>query len=462
MRSWAIRHTSILSAISIAFGLGLTQNAVAALDRAPVPIKSFNVYSGKYYLAASFSSGSCFSSTKVIFRDPTGKTVNARRSSEKNYPYLTVYLSAIPLDAQCFKGDEIAFATSAPFKVKTNEIRDYTTKKVLWNSSNAVLTPVSPADPPVVDPFLSFTAARYIYCETCSAFTREIALIEVNRKGESAFTPLSSQVGYHVVGRNSDALIVQNRSLNFAMPFLELWLIKPSGWELLARDTFGARDSIQLSSNLQNLIYPASQGLAVGKTALFSLSIEVSINKRGNEKELFNVKKYGGGFISDLSLSPNDKFAYFTHISRGISSLYQVNLSNSKVSKVGKTIDGFNLEAIDSEGNLIGIIKKKASDESAQGIVKVSLRTLSKAQNIETDPFIFRTNSGPAVIAVGKYLIFNDEATGQLTIIDSTEVEPTLTLSLQSPVDFLSPLPVNWDSKTAIPAIPDINITVKE
>jgi hypothetical protein len=246
------------------------------------------------------------------------------------------------------------------------------------------------------------------------------------------------------------------------MPFLELWLIKPSGWELLARDTFGARDSIQLSSNLQNLIYPASQGLAVGKTALFSLSIEVSINKRGNEKELFNVKKYGGGFISDLSLSPNDKFAYFTHISRGISSLYQVNLSNSKVSKVGKTIDGFNLEAIDSEGNLIGIIKKKAGDESAQGIIKVSLRSLSEAQNIETDPFTFRTNSGPAVIAVGKYLIFNDEATRQLTIIDSTKVEPTLTLSLESPVDFLSPLPVNWDSKTAIPAIPDINITVKE
>lgn len=459
MHSRAIRYISTLSAISIALGFALVQTAVAALDRAPVPINSFKVYSANYYLSANFSSGSCFSGVKVLFRDPTGKTVNVSQSSEKNFPFLTVYLSAIPKDAQCFKGTDITFSTHAPFKVNPSEIRDYTTKRVLWSASNSLVTPISPVDPPVDDPFLTFIAARYIFCETCTVTRREITLVEINRRGESAFTPLSSQVGYYVVGRKSDALIVQNRSLDFTLPFREFWLIKPSGWELMTKDTFGIGESAQLTTDFKTFIYPTSQGIATAKTAIFSRPVKISLNKNFREKELFNVKKFGGGFISDLSSGLNDKFAFFTHISRGISTLYQANLSNSKVSKVGKTVDGFNLEAIDFEGNLIGIIKKRADEESVQGIVRISLKSLTESQIIETDPFTLGANSGPGVISLGKYIIFNNEkACNRLTIIDSTRVEPPLTLSLRSCINFLSPLPTNWINKAAIPAIPDTKL----
>ena len=173
------------------------------------------------------------------------------------------------------------------------------------------------------------------------------------------------------------------------------------------------------------------------------------------EKVLFDAKKYGGGFISSLSASPDDKFGYFTHISKGVSNLYQINLATNKLSKLGKTVDGFNLEAIDSDGNFIGIIKNRADAENAPNVVRISLKSLTVAQIFETGPFTFSPSLGPAVIASGKYLIFNNDSSRQLTIFDSTGIEKALNYRFQTSLSFLTALPSKWIDKGSIPAIPD-------
>ncbi len=450
-----LRRISLLTIITMACALGTTYSATAALERKPIPIKEFTLQSGAFYLSTTVASGSCFSDVKNVFRDPAGKTVNVSKASTETYPYLTIYISAIPKDSECFKGTEVTLNTSAPFRVKATEVRDYTTKKVLWSASQIEKNPISVSDAPIENSLVSFVATRHISCNTCKIFTRDIVLTELNGASESALTPLSSQSGYTVVGKRSDALIVQNTSPNIALNFSDLWLVTSSGWKLVTNQTFQARGSILLTSDMKNFISPLSQNFSLGYTALNIYPVKTNYSKGQRWKVLFDVKKYGGGFISSLSASPDDKFGYFTHISKGTSNLYQINLATSKVSKVGKTVDGFNLEAIDSDGNLIGIIKKRADADTASNIVKISMRSLAVPQTFETGPFTFMRTQGPAVIASGKYLIFDDDSSHQLTVFDSTGEEMAMTYRFQTSLDFLSSLPSQWIDRGAIPSIPN-------
>ena len=449
-----LRSVSLLMIISLACVSEFTYSATAALKRAPIPIKEFTFQSGAYYLSGTVASGSCFSETKTLFRDPTGKTVDVSKASKETYSYLTIYFSAIPKDSACFKGTQVTLGSSGPYRVKVTEIRDYTTKKVLWNVSQISKNPISSADAPVESPLVSFVATRHIYCETCKIITQEIVLTELNGASQSALTPLSSQFGYTVVGRRSDALIVQNASPNRYVNFADLWLVTSSGWKLLSNDTSHARGSILLTADMKNYILSQSQGFSSVNTALVIYPLQgYSAGKL--EKVLFDAKKYGGGFISSLSASPDDKFGYFTHISKGASNLYQINLATNKLSKLGKTVDGFNLEAIDSDGNLIGIIKNRADAEIAPNVVRILFKSLTTAQIFETGPFTFIPSIGPAVIASGRYLIFNNDSSHQLTVFDTTGIEKALNYRFQTPLSFLTALPSKWIDKGAIPSIPD-------
>lgn len=449
------RRISTLGLISLACALGATYSATATLERGPIPIKGFTLQSGAFYLSTTVASGSCFSGAKHLFRDPTGKTVDVSQASTKTYSYLTVYVSAIPKDLECFKGTQVTFSTSGPFKVKATEVRDYTTKKVLWSAGQTTENPISAADAPIENPLITFVATRHVYCETCTIFTQDIVFAELNGASQSALTPLSSQFGYAVVGKRSNALIVQNRSPNILINSSDLWLVTTSGWKLLTNQTFQARGSILLTSDLKNFISPQSQDPSLGNTALNLYPMKANFSKGEPWKVLFDVKKYGGGFISSLSASPDDKFGYFTHISKGTSNVYQVNLATYKISKVGRTVDGFNLESIDSEGNLIGIIKKRADADSAPNILRISLKSLMTAQIFETGPFTFMPTFGPAVIASGKYFIFNNDTSHQLTVFDSTGSEKALTFRFPTSIDFLSALPSKWVDKGALPSIPE-------
>ena len=455
MQTQLLRRILLLTIITMACAQGTTYSATAALGREPIPIREFTIQSGVFHLSTTVASGSCFSDVKNLFRDSTGKTINVSKASTETYPYLTVYFSAIPKDSECFKGTEVTLQTSAPFRVKATEIRDYTTKKVLWSASQKEKNPISVSDAPIENPLVSFVATRHISCNTCKFFTRDIVLTELNGGSQSALTPLSSQSGYTVVGRRSDALIVQNTSPNISLNFSDLWLVTSSGWKLLTNQTFQARGSILLTSDMKNFISPLSPKLSLGHTALNIYPVKTNYSKGQLWKVLFDAKNYGGGFISSLSASPDDKFGYFTHISKGTSLLYQINLATSKVSKVGKTVDGFNLEAIDSDGNLIGIIKKRADTDSASNILRISMKSLAVAQTFETGPFAFMPTQGPAVIAAGKYLIFDNDSSHQLTVFDSTGEEKAVVYRFQTSLDFLAALPSQWIDRGAIPSIPD-------
>ena len=449
-----LRSLSLLMIISLACVSGSTSSARAALKRAPVTIKEFTFQSGAYYISGTVASGSCFSEAKTLFRDPAGKTVDVSKASKETYPYLTIYFSVIPKDSACLKGTQVTLGNSGPYRVNATEIRDYTTKKVLWNVNQITKNPISSADAPIESPIVSFVASRHIYCETCKIITQEIALIELNGASQSALTPLSSQFGFAVVGRRSDALIVQNTSPNRYVYFADLWLVTSSGWKLLSNDTSHVHGSILLNADMKSYISSQSQGFSSVNTALIMYPLQ-GYREGQLEKVLFDAKKYGGGFISSLSASPDDKFGYFTHISKGVSNLYQINLATNKLSKLGKTVDGFNLEAIDSDGNFIGIIKNRADAENAPHVVRISLKSLTVAQIFETGPFTFSPSLGPAVIASGKYLIFNNDSSRQLTIFDSTGIEKALNYRFQTSLSFLTALPSKWIDKGSIPAIPD-------
>jgi len=454
MHTKRFRRYSILTVLSLICGFGASISATAALDRAPIPIKEFNVRAETFFLSSTIASGGCFSDSKFLFRDPSGKTVNVALASTKTYTYLTIYLSAIPKDSQCFKGTQVTFNTQARFKVKTAEVRDYTTKRVLWSASQKIENPISPTDSPIENPIQSFVGTRHIFCETCTTFTQDIVLTDINAAGESALTPLSSQSGYMVVGKRSDGLIVKNKSTSLAINFSELWLVTSSGWKLISEEAFQSDDSILLTTDLKSFISPQSMDPSQGNSTLNIYTAKATSGSSLPWKVLFDVKKYGGGFISSLSASPDDQFGYFTHISKGISNVYRINLTTSKVSKVGKTVDGFNLEAIDAEGNLVGIIKKRADADTASKILKISLNSLTEAAVFETVSFKFMPDFGPAVIVSGKYFIFDNDASHQQTLLDSTGVEKPLTFRIFASLDFISSLPYKWSDKGAIPSIP--------
>jgi hypothetical protein len=361
-----------------------------------------------------------------------------------------VIMLTVPLYTECKSGksSNVIFEIELPKLKYFKYIFDMIHKKFIFENLS-----VSPAiaKPPIA---ISFVANRNLP----GGFSAGSELIEVNigTDGIPVISSLANVPGvdYQIKAIAKNGVIVtayDGRSKNSTA---HTYLVSNTKWTLLSTKTIFVEPSV-VSTDLKTL-YGRRVKDAANSTVIFAQNL-----KTGNTPIYFDAAKHGGGFICGVVADPTFKFGYFTHLTKKRTDIYQIDLGNGKMKKLGTTTAGACIDATNSNGDFIAKFVNPTTLETQEGdLIVISKKNPKSYRHIEIRETFMQTGMH-SLIPFGEYVMgWNSTYDPHLVGLEKHEgynfdyLDPE-TLDGPKPLHFLQyicNLPLTWQTDPKRPS----------
>jgi hypothetical protein len=176
------------------------------------------------------------------------------------------------------------------------------------------------------------------------------------------------------------------------------YLVSNTKWTLLSTKTIFVEPSV-VSIDLKTL-YGRRVKDAANSTVIFAQNL-----KTGNTPTYFDAAKHGGGFICGVVTDPTFKLGYFTHLTKKRTDIYQIDLGNGKMKKLGTTTAGACIDATNSNGDFIAKFINPTSLETDNGdLIVISKKNPKSYRHIEIRETFMHTGMH-SLIPFGEYVL---------------------------------------------------------
>ena len=359
-------------------------------------------------------------------------------------------LFTVPLYTEC-KSNEFRHENLSVTIPKLNYLKyiyDLINKKFIYEDQS--ISPAA-AKPPIP---ISFVANRQLAGGIDAGF--ELIEVNIGTDGTQVITSLAKQAGvaYQIKAIAKNGLIVaayDHRTKNFTS---NTYLVSNTKWTLLSTKTIFVEPAV-VSTDLKTL-YGRRVKDAANSTVIFAQNL-----KTGNTPSYFDAAKHGGGFICGVVSDPTFKLGYFTHLTKKSTDIYQIDLSNGKMKKLGATTAGACIDATDANGNFIAKYINPTSLEMQKGdLILISKKNPKSYRHVEIKETFMHTGMH-SLLPFGDYILgWNSTNNLHLVGLEKQEgfsfdyLDPE-TLAGPIPLHFLQymcNLPLTWQSDPARPS----------
>jgi len=226
------------------------------------------------------------------------------------------------------------------------------------------------------------------------------------------------------------------------------YLVSNTKWTLLSTKTIFVEPAV-VSIDLKTL-YGRRVKDAANSTVIFAQNL-----KSGNTPTYFDAAKHGGGFICGVVTDPTFKLGYFTHLTKKRTDIYQIDLGNGKMKKLGTTTVGACIDATNSNGDFIAKFINPTSLETENGdLIVISKKNPKSYRHIEIRETFMHTGMH-SLLPFGEYVLgWNSTYEPHLVGLEKHEgynfdyLDPE-TLAGPTPLHFLQyicNLPLTWQT----------------
>ena len=359
-------------------------------------------------------------------------------------------MATTPIYTECrfSKSSTETFNITLPKLNYFKYIYDLVNRKFLYE--NPASSPAT-AKPPIA---ISFVANRNLG----SGFDSGSELIEVKigTDGIPEVTSLAKQQGvdYQIKAIAKNGVVVTAYDRRNKNSTSNTYLVSSTKWTLLSTKTIYVEPAV-ISTDLKTL-YGRRVKDAANSTVIFAQNL-----KSGSTPAYFDAAKHGGGFICGVVTDPNFKFGYFTHLTKKATDIYQIDLGNGKMKKLGTTTAGACIDATDSSGNFIAKNIDPISLVTQTGdLIVISKKNPKSYRHIEIRE-TFMSTGMHSVLPFGDYLL-GWNSTNNLHIV-GLEINEGFNFDYLDPetlagpeqlffLQYMSSLPLTWQSDPKRPS----------
>jgi hypothetical protein len=361
-----------------------------------------------------------------------------------------VIILTIPIYTECrsSKSSKTLFKIELPKSEYFKYIFDLNYKKFVFENPTS-----SPATekPPIA---ISFVANRQLPGGMEAGF--ELIEVNIGSDGTQVITSLAKQAGvaYQIKAIAKNGLIVAAYDHRTKNSTSHTYLVSKTKWTLLSTKTIFVEPAV-VSTDLKTL-YGRRVKDAANSTVIFAQNL-----KTGSTPSYFDAAKHGGGFICGVVSDPTFKLGYFTHLTKKSTDIYQIDLSNGKMKKLGATTAGACIDATDANGNFIAKYINPTSLEMQKGdLILISKKNPKSYRHVEIKETFMHTGMH-SLLPFGDYILgWNSTNNLHLVGLEKQEgfsfdyLDPE-TLAGPIPLHFLQymcNLPLTWQSDPARPS----------
>lgn len=361
-----------------------------------------------------------------------------------------VVILTIPFYTECksIKSSKTIFKVTLPKLKYFKYIFDLNHGKFVFE--NQTSSPAA-AKPPVS---IAFVANRNL--EGGIGAGAELIEVKIGTDGIPIITSLAKQEGvnYQIKAIAKNGLIVtayDHKTKNFNS---RTYLVSSTKWILLSTKTIFVEPAV-ISTDLRTL-YGRRVKDAANSTVIFAQNL-----KTGSTPSYFDAAKHGGGFICGVVSDPTLKLGYFTHLTKNSTDIYQIDLSNGRMKKLGATTAGACIDATDKNGNFIAKSVNPTSLETETGnLILISKNNPKSYRQIKIQETFMHTGMH-SLLPFGDYVLgWNSTNDLHLVGLEKNDgfnfdyLDPE-TLAGPKPLRFLQymcNLPLTWQSDPARPS----------
>ena len=271
-------------------------------------------------------------------------------------------------------------------------IFDFVHKKFIFENQS-----ISPAiaKPPIA---ISFVANRNL--PGGSDAGSELIEVNIGTDGIPVINSLANVPGVHyqIKAIAKNGLIVtayDHRTKSYPS---RTYLVSNTKWTLLSTKTIFVEPAV-VSIDLKTL-YGRRVKDAANSTVIFAQNL-----KTGSTPSYFDAAKHGGGFICGVVTDPTFKLGYFTHLTKKRTDIYQIDLGNGKMKKLGTTTVGACIDATNSNGDFIAKFINPTSLETENGdLIIISKKNPKSYRHIEIRETFMHTGMH-SLLPFGEYVL---------------------------------------------------------
>ncbi|CAN2200703.1 hypothetical protein MCEMKE14_00754 [Candidatus Nanopelagicaceae bacterium] len=360
-----------------------------------------------------------------------------------------VILLTVPVYTECKygKSKKETFKITLPKLKYFQFIFDLAHKKFIFE--NQASSPTT-AKPPIA---ISFVANRNLAGGSDAG--SELIEVKIGTDGIPVINTLANVPGVHyqIKAIAKNGLIVTAYDHRTKKYPSNTYLVSNTKWTLLSTKTIFVEPAV-VSTDLKTL-YGRRVKDAANSTVIFAQNL-----KTGNTPSYFDAAKHGGGFICGVVADPTFKFGYFTHLTKKSTDIYQIDLGNGKMKKLGTTTAGACIDATNSNGDFIAKFMNPTSLETQEGdLIVISKKNPKSYRHIEIRETFMHTGMH-SLIPFGDYVL-GWNSTYDLHLVGlaknegfSFDILDPETLAGPEPLHFLQyicNLPLTWQSDTKRP-----------
>jgi len=361
-----------------------------------------------------------------------------------------VIMLTVPLYKECnsSKSSKETFKIVLPKLKYYKYIFDLIHKKFVFEN---LATSPAIAKPPIA---ISFVASRNLAGGSDGG--SELIEVNIGTDGIPVINSLANVPGvdYQIKAIAKNGLIVTAYDHRTKKYPSNTYLVSNTKWTLLSTKTIFVEPAV-VSLDLKTL-YGRRVKDAANSTVIFAQNL-----KAGNTPSYFDAAKHGGGFICGVVADPTFKFGYFTHLTKKSTDIYQIDLGNGKMKKLGTTTAGACIDATNSNGDFIAKFMNPTSLETQDGdLIVISKKNPKNFRHIEIRETFMHTGMH-SLIPFGEYVL-GWNSTYNLHLVGLEKQEgfdfdylDLETLSGPEPLWFLQyicNLPLTWQSDAKRPS----------
>jgi hypothetical protein len=360
-----------------------------------------------------------------------------------------VILLTVPVYTECKygKSNTEIFRITLPKLKYFQFIFDLAHKKFIYE--NPASSPTT-AKPPIA---ISFVANRNLAGGSDAG--SELIEVKIGTDGIPVINSLANVPGVHyqIKAIAKNGLIVTAYDHRTKKNPSNTYLVSNTKWSLLSTKTIFVEPAV-VSTDLKTL-YGRRVKDAANSTVIFAQNL-----KTGNTPSYFDAAKHGGGFICGVVADPTFRFGYFTHLTKKSTDIYQIDLGNGKMKKLGTTTAGACIDATNSNGDFIAKFMNPTSLETQEGdLIVISKKNPKSYRHIEIRETFMHTGMH-SLIPFGDYVL-GWNSTYDLHLVGlaknegfSFDILDPETLAGPEPLHFLQyicNLPLTWQSDAKRP-----------
>ena len=361
-----------------------------------------------------------------------------------------VILLTVPVYTECKygKSKKEIFKITLPKLKYFQYLFDLAHNKFIYE--NQASSPTT-AKPPIA---ISFVANRNLAGGSDAG--SELIEVKIGTDGIPVINTLANVPGVHyqIKAIAKNGLIVTAYDHRTKKYPSNTYLVSNTKWTLLSTKTIFVEPAV-VSTDLKTL-YGRRVKDAANSTVIFAQNL-----KTGNTPSYFDAAKHGGGFICGVVTDPTFKFGYFTHLTKKSTDIYQIDLGNGKMKKLGTTTAGACIDATNSNGDFIAKFINPTSLETQEGdLIVISKKNSKSYRHIEIRETFMHTGMH-SLIPFGDYVLgWNSSYDLHLVGLAKHEgfsfdiLDPE-TLAGPEPLHFLQyicSLPLTWQSDAKRPS----------